>query len=283
LVLLKPRTWSRQARLTLIAAVTLTGLLFLFLSPRVPIGPGYHDFADKRAWLGLPNAADVLSNIPFVLAGLCGLLWLGRRPAEPSFLDPRERIPYVVFFAGVALTGVGSWWYHMAPSDARLPWDLLPMTCSFTSMVVATYMERVNLRTGFRALLPALMLGALSVVYWEITASLGRGEYKFYLFVQFFSPVLLALIIGLFPPRYSGVRYLIAAFALYVAAKLFEVYDYAIFRGLGSSVSGHALKHVTAGVACFWILIMLERRRPGLVDPETNQRYLPPARRAVSL
>ena len=283
MVLLKPRTWSRRARLVLIAAVTLTGLLFLFLSPRVPIGPGYHDFADKRTWLGIPNALDVLSNLPFVLAGLWGLQRLGQRTSPLSFLDTRERIPYVVFFLGVAATGAGSWWYHMAPSDAKLPWDLLPMTCSFTSIVVVTYMERVNLRTGFRAFAPALVLGALSVVYWEFTTALGRGEYKFYLFVQFFSPVLLALMIGLFPPRYTGIRYLIVAFSLYVVAKLLEVYDYAIYRILDGAVSGHALKHVTAGVACFWILIMLEKRRPVAGDPETHQPYLPPARRAVSL
>lgn len=283
MVLVNPRSWSRRARLTLIAAVAVTGLFFLFLSPRVPLGPNYHDFADKRAWLGVPNAEDVLSNIPFVLAGICGLIWLGRKASEPYFLDARERIPYVVFFAGVALTGVGSWWYHMAPSDGRLPWDLLPMTCSFTSMVVATYMERVNLRTGFLALVPALLLGALSVVDWEITTALGRGEYKFYLFVQFFSPVLLGLIIALFPPRYSGVRFLMAAFALYVAAKLFEIDDYAIYRGLHQSVSGHALKHVTAGVACFWILIMLEKRRPSRAGSETDQTTLSPARRTVSL
>jgi hypothetical protein len=188
-----------------------------------------------------------------------------------------------VFFAGVAFTGIGSLWYHMAPSDARLPWDLLPMTCSFTSMVVVTYMERVDLRAGYRALIPALVLGIFSVVYWEITTAMGRGDYKLYLFVQFFSPVLLALIIGLFPPRYSGIRYLVAAFSLYVAAKLFEVYDYAIYRGLREAVSGHALKHATAGVACLWILVMLARRHPLSGDRGSEQPHLPPARSALSL
>jgi hypothetical protein len=255
LLLLKPRAWSRKLRLTLIAAISLVALVFLILAPATPIGPDYHDFADKRSWLGTSNALDVLSNIPFFIVGLWGFLRLGSRQIRASFLDGRERIPYLIFFAGVMLTGVGSFWYHMIPSDSRLPWDLLPMTCSFASIVVVTYMERINLRAGFLCLAPALVLGAASVIHWTIT-----GDYKFYLFVQFFSPVLLGLMIWLFEPRYSGIGYLATAFGLYVAAKLFEVYDYAIFRHLDRIVSGHSLKHVTAAAACYGILIMLEER-----------------------
>jgi hypothetical protein len=47
-----------------------------------------------------------------------------------------------------------------------------------------------------------------------------------------------------------------------VAAKLFETFDDSIYRHLGRAVSGHSLKHVTAAVACFWILAMLQHRRP---------------------
>jgi hypothetical protein len=77
--------------------------------------------------------------------------------------------------------------------------------------------------------------------------------------VQFFSPAVLALIVGLFPPRYSGMRYLAAAFALFVAAKLFESFDRQIYL-LGKIVSGHSLKHVTAGISCYLILRMLQVR-----------------------
>ena len=82
--------------------------------------------------------------------------------------------------------------------------------------------------------------------------------------MQFFSPVVLALIIGLFPRRYTGMNYLVLAFACYVAAKLFELLDGPIY-GAGHVVSGHSLKHVTAGVACWWILRMLQARRVALL------------------
>jgi hypothetical protein len=248
----------------------------------MPIGPAYHDFADKRTLFGIPNAQDVLSNIPFFLVGIWGFLWLATKRGRSVFVDGRERIPYLVFFAGVTVTGVGSFWYHMAPSDVRLPWDLMPMTCSFTSIVVVTFMERVDPHLGFFALVPALLLGILSVVYWMITTSLGDGNYKFYLFVQFFSPVLLALIIGLFRPRYSGTGYLAIAFGCYVAAKLFEEFDYSIYRNLDRLVSGHSLKHVTAAVACYWIFKMLQKRHPLNSEPTNDDRSLPAARKAVS-
>lgn len=259
---LTPRAWQRRTRLWLLAVFCLVPIIALVLAPRVPLGPSYHSFVDQRTMLGLPNAWDVLSNIPFLIVGAWGLLWLMSRRGRSSFVDGRERVPYLVFFLGVMLTGAGSFWYHMAPSNSRLPWDLLPMTCSFVSLVVATWMERVNLHTGFVALFPMLLLGISTVVYWELSTAAGHGDYKYYLFLQFFSPVVLALLIGLFPPRYSGMRYLAVAFALYVAAKLFETYDGSIYRHLGRFVSGHSLKHVTAAVACYWVLEMLRQRHP---------------------
>jgi hypothetical protein len=243
----------------LIAGVCVIALIGLVVIPRIPLGAGYHDFADTRAALGLPNTLDVLSNVPFFIVGAWGLLWLLRKSSAPSFMDDRERIPYLVFFAGVALTGIGSFWYHLSPSNSRLPWDLLPMTCSFVSLVVAVFMERVSVKAGFICLAPLLLLGIASVAVWYFSEAQGLGDYKFYLFVQFFSPAVLALIVGLFPPRYSGIRYLAAAFALFVAAKLFESFDRRIYA-LGGIVSGHSLKHVTAAVSCYLILRMLQVR-----------------------
>jgi hypothetical protein len=256
-----PRVWDRRVRLGLIFGLFLMAFIGLLLAPRVPLGIRYHDFADKRTLLGIPNCLDVLSNIPFVIAGLLGVWWTLRKSSGPSFLVNAERLPYAVFFAGVALTGIGSFWYHLAPGNARLPWDLLPMTVSFMSVVAATVIERIDGRAGFWLYGPLLFLGAASVAYWYITESQGRGDYRFYLFVQFFSPVILAAIVWLFPPRYTGTGYLAFAFLLFVLAKAMEVLDGQIYAATGY-VSGHALKHLTAAVACFWILLMLWRRRP---------------------
>ncbi|MGD0444677.1 MAG: ceramidase domain-containing protein [Edaphobacter sp.] len=239
----------------------MIGLVALLLTPRIPLGSHYHDFADNRAFFGIPNFLDVISNLPFLLVGLWGAVWLFGSSSRPAFQDQRERIPYIIFFMGVALTGIGSFWYHLAPTNSRLPWDLLPMTSSFMSMVVAMYMERIDPTIGLISLGPLLLLGTASVAYWYISESHGHGNYKFYLFVQFFSPLLLASIVGLFPPRYSGMRYLVIAFSLFVAAKLFEMFDLPIYSSSRETISGHSLKHITAAISCYWILRMLQVRR----------------------
>jgi hypothetical protein len=199
--------------------------------------------------------------------GFWGVSWLLRKSSRSAFVVQQEQIPYLVFFAGVALTGLGSFWYHLSPDNARLPWDLLPMTCSFMSMLAAVIMERISVKAGLRMLLPMLGLGIASVAYWYVTERQGHGDYRFYLFVQFFPPILIATVIALFPPRYSGTRYLVAAFIFFVLAKLFELFDKQIYS-LTRTVSGHSLKHATAGVACYWILRMLQKRHayPGRVQ-----------------
>ena len=135
------------------------------------------------------------------------------------------------------------------------------MTCAFMSMVVAMFMERVSVRIGLLALLPLILFGAASVAFWYFSETRGHGEYKFYLFVQFFSPIACALIIGFFPPRYSGMRYLVLVFSLFVIAKICESFDQQIYSA-GGFVSGHTLKHMIAGCPCYCILRMLQVRRP---------------------
>ena len=43
----------------LFAFAAAAGFLFV---PAIPQDPAYHAFADARAWLGMPNAANVLSK-----------------------------------------------------------------------------------------------------------------------------------------------------------------------------------------------------------------------------
>jgi hypothetical protein len=269
------RMWNRRTRLYILAAVTLIASAALCFAPRIPLGLGYHDFADRRTILGIPNAFDVLSNGPFFLVGLWGIIFLLRRVNSRAFAESRERIPYFVFFAGVTLTGIGSACYHLAPGNTRLIWDLLPMTLSFVSILDATIVERISTRAGMWLLLPLMALGAASVAYWYIGELQGHGDLRFYLFVQFFPVLAIALMIGLFPARYSRTQDLMVAFIFYVLAKLFELLDKPIYS-LGGIVSGHALKHLTAGLACYWILRMLELRATVPEgDPQQQARPVP--------
>lgn len=255
------RWWigDRRTRLWILAGVLLAAAAGVALLPRIPVGVGYHEFADQRTLLGIPHALDVLSNVPFVLVGLWGVIFLLCNANQGGFSQPWERIPYLVFFAGVMLTGMGSGYYHLAPGNTRLVWDLLPMTFSFVAIVDATITERISTRAGARLLLPLMILGAASVAYWYVGESQAHGDLRFYLFVQFCPVVVIAVIIGLFPARYSRTPDLLLAFLFYVLAKLFELLDGPIYSA-GRIVSGHTLKHITAALACYCILRMLRLR-----------------------
>jgi hypothetical protein len=72
--------------------------------------------------------------------------------------------------------------------------------------------------------------------------------------------MLLMLALG-FPSRYTRGADLYWVFGAYVAAKIFEALDGAIY-GLGGLVSGHTLKHLAAAAAGFIVCRMLWLRRP---------------------
>ncbi|MDF2697553.1 MAG: hypothetical protein K0S65_5936, partial [Labilithrix sp.] len=69
-----------RVALLLIVAVVVGGLVWRH--GRIPQPEGYHHFADTRTLLGVPNALDVLSNIPFFLVGWAGLSFLRRGPTR---------------------------------------------------------------------------------------------------------------------------------------------------------------------------------------------------------
>src|SRR6185295_17669796 len=108
------------------------------------------------------------------IGGVLGLRLIFR--GRVTFIDPREQLPYLVFFLGALLTCFGSAYYHAAPDNARLVWDRLPMTLGFAGLVSAAVAERADLRLGLRALWPLLGLGVASVIYWYATERGGAGN-----------------------------------------------------------------------------------------------------------
>ena len=75
------------------------------------------------------------------------------------------------------------------------------------------------------------------------------------------SVVLVALMIGLFPLRYSRTADWFWVVGIYALAKVAEALDQPIMS-LTKVVSGHTLKHLVAAVAVFWLLRMLTKRTP---------------------
>jgi hypothetical protein len=233
----------RRRSLVLLALVA-AAVVGVALLPPIPQPPDYHEFADDRTLLGLANALNVLSNLPFVLVGLLGLDACRRRSDERGL--------YAAFFAGIALTGLGSAWYHLAPDHERLVWDRLPMTLGFMALLAATVAERLDLAWGRRLLVPLLGVGLASVLYWIRGERVGAGDLRPYILVQFLSLVVIASLLALYPRKYTHTHLLWAGLAAYALAKLCESADHAIYAATGQLVSGHTLKHLVAaaGLAC---------------------------------
>jgi hypothetical protein len=260
---------SRKTGLTVLLVATLAVIVVDLLLPRIPQPQSYHNFADQRSFLGIPNFGDVVSNIPFALFGVWGLLfwWRSYRmgssvpPEQTSFLNDRERWPYLIVFIGVFLTAFGSAYYHLQPDNARLVWDRLPMTIAFMAIVAALIAERISVQTGVWLLPVLVVIGMVSVLVWYRSEVNGVGDLRFYATVQAYS-LLFLLIALLLPPRYTRSSDLAIIAGFYVLAKVLETFDKPIFEALGHVVSGHTLKHLAAAGAAYWILRMLHRRRP---------------------
>lgn len=249
--------------------------LFLFLAasvtvaasfvPRVDLPASYHHFADQRGFLGIPNFGDVGSNVAFFLAGLCGLIFLVDKSSSEQFVYPRERWAYFLIFFGLVLTAFGSAYYHLAPDNGRLVWDRVPMTIVFMPLVAAMISERANVKLGLWLLPVLTAIGIGSVIQWHITVQEGAGDLRFYGAVQVYA--MLALFAALLlPSRYTGTANLIWVIVFYAIAKVAELADRQIFS-LGHIISGHTIKHLFAAVSGYWILRMLQNRKP-LLDYE---------------
>lgn len=255
---------TRSTRLVIITGFTLGVIVITFLLPRIPQDQAYHQFADRRLLLGIPNCLNAISNAAFLLVGALGLAFLLHQRGPDTgdcFVASRERWPYAVFFLGVALTSLGSAYYHLAPGNDRLVWDRLPMTFAFMSFLSAVVVERISVKAGLRLLVPLVGFGVGSVFYWHVSELQGRGDLRFYVLAQGYPILAIPLIMFLFPPRYSRSADLLGVLGFYVLAKLFELLDKPIFS-LSQVVSGHTFKHLAAAASAYWVLRMLRLRSP---------------------
>jgi hypothetical protein len=235
---------KQNGPLLIFLGLMLASLAALPLLPPIPQDQSYHRLADGRAWWVIPNAWNVISNLPSIAVGAVGLARC------------RDDAATIVIFLGILLTGFGSSYYHWSPNDDTLFWDRLPMALAFMAILASVVGERVNAKAGAVLLWPLLAIGVFSLLLWR-----WSGDLRLYGWVQFFPCLALPLMFLLLAPRYTGTHYWIVAAALYALAKALEHFDRAIYS-TGHLVSGHTLKHLAAAAACFAILRHFQTRRP---------------------
>jgi hypothetical protein len=247
---------ASRFRAHLLLAIALASLA-IFAWPPIHQPLDYHRFADARTLFGLPNFWNVASNLPFVLVGIAGLAWTATHVTR---VDRCLRAAWLVLFVGVVFVGLGSSWYHLAPGNATLVWDRLPMTLAFMAFFAIILGEHIDEKIARVSLWPLLAAGVASVLYWQRTDDLRP-----YALVQFLPVLLIPLILLLYPRRDSGPVWI--ALGCYVLAKLLELFDARVYAALGGTISGHSLKHVAAAMGMLALLAGLKAGRSASIQP----------------
>ncbi|MBM3994569.1 MAG: alkaline phytoceramidase [Planctomycetes bacterium] len=253
---------------------------FLLLKAPIPQPEAYHNFADQRPLLGMPHMLNVWSNLPFLIVGVWGMIWMWQNPTDDNrpltglgsprpFLQTSERWAYWLYFIGLALTGIGSSWYHANPNNETLVWDRMALAWTFMALFTAIVAERLSWQISAPLVGPMVALGVGSVLYWHWTETQNAGDLRFYLVVQFFPLITLPMLFLFFNPRYSGTGDMLASLLCYGLAKVVEYLDRDIYSQ-AAFVSGHTLKHVIAGLSAYLVLFMLQRRHA--IEPSTEER-----------
>jgi hypothetical protein len=225
--------------------LAISGLVLAGLA-HGPIGQlaNYHDFADHTVLFGIPHACDVLSNLGFALVALWGLHRLGHQP--PGHGDAGYRL----FLFGLLLTAFGSTYYHLAPDNARLVWDRIPIALACAGLLAAVRGESLR-RDSTRGATWLALYAVGSVAWWHFTEQAGLGDLRPYLLLQLAPMVLLPLWqwLGDAPKRQR--RAVAAALITYAIAKWTEINDHAIAEAMREvmPLTGHTLKHLLAIVA----------------------------------
>ncbi len=249
------------AKTGIIVFIVATATALTFSFPPIPQPQAYLNFVDLRTWLGIPNFGDVVSNIPFVVVGILGLWKLNIYWKDPDrFADPLEAIPFLIAFIGLILVGPGSAYFHWVPSNESLVWDRLPITLVIMAFLSTIIAERMHLKTGLFLLPLLLFAGIISVVYWGVTESAGRGDLRLYILTLFLPILVIPFLLLLFPPRYTGARTIIEILIGYGVARVFEHYDALVFEMTNGAISGHSVKHLIMAWAA-WGLVRYIRTR----------------------
>ncbi len=249
--------------------ITIVGIIsVLFIGP-IAQNQEYHFFADQRTFFTIPYFWNVVSNIPLGIVGIFGIFYCFRVAIKPT--DYQSVAPVFVFFVGVFLTGIGSTYYHLNPSNETLFWDRLPMTISFMAFFTIVISEFISIKLGARLFIPLLISGILSLFYWQITESKGVGDLRFYVLVQFLPIVLITFILILYKKNNGRLFHYILILSIYLLAKFFEINDDRIFS-TNHLISGHSIKHIIAAAAPLLLLIGLCKRKLVLNNKEPSNR-----------
>ncbi len=125
---------------------------------------------------------------------------------------------------------------------------------------------------GVRVMPLIAAVGIGTVLQWGLSEGHGNGDLRWYAFYQGMVMITAVALLLLFPSQRQGTREFVIAALANFAAKMFELADKPIFA-LGGVVSGHTLKHLSAGLGFIPLVLLLARmRKQGTAEAAEEHR-----------
>ena len=193
---------------------------------KVPLPASYHNFADKRTFMGIPNAMDVISNIAIVIPAL----YLLQKQKKFSLLSIH-----------ILLIALASTYYHLQPTDDRIFWDMLFIAT--THVVLLSYFIKDEYSI-------ILYIGSiLTVVYWK-----QYNDLRPYILLLIGIPL---YIISLIYKNKKVNNYLYPIVIFGIMARVIEHNDHYVYKMTSNMISGHTAKHITGSIMIWFTVIVL--------------------------
>lgn len=263
----------------MLASMSLAALMGLMAWGPILLLPRAHEYADGRAWLGLPGAANVWVNLVMLAVGCWG--W---RATRASSWPRHLRTPWQLFHACAVVSSLLAALYHTWPGDSLFVATHAATAGGFMMLTLGMLAERVHSRFGSPPSCVLFLLGAAlmaGAVLW--VRSPGTPVDMRPLMLLEIIPVLVIPAGALsLPGRVTQALDWIVVLSLYALGKLLESADALILQASGW-VSGHTLMHLALTAAVGWMAHCAVRARTAFTSSGSANESVDISHRETSL
>ena len=264
---------ARRGAVTALAATVLAVTLGLLAWGPMPIEPQAQRYADGRAWLNVPNALNVLTNLPVFWLAVWG--WC----ATHTSTWPRSlRVPMQWFHLSALVTSLISASHHATPNDAMYVLVAVGQAISFGMLALALFSDRLDHRFGSAAACAcgATAFGLAGAAMLYAGPASGATDLRPLVLLEVASILFILMGALNLPGAHTLNSNWVVLLFLYALSRILGFGDAVIFRTTGW-ISGHSLMHLslaaTVGWVAYWASVVPRRGDAGRSPSAQSQRH----------
>lgn len=254
---------GRRCTLVLLAAMALALVTGLLAWGPVPLEPSAGHHADTRAWLGLPNAWNVLANLPQILVG-----WWGWRVTQASAWPAALRRPWAAFHLCTLVAGALALLYHLQPGPAGWIAAHTALCGALAMLALGALAERVDERFGGAG--PTAFVAGCVLLSGAAVAASGAADIRALLLFEILPVLLLPTGAIALPGLWTRASDWIVMLLGYGLARLADLHDLRLLAATGG-LGGHALMHLLLAGVGGWLGYCAVRAATG-TGPESQRQ-----------